>query len=85
SILDERYLLFVSNSLFLATSAAIITMTLAIAIGYCARLYPGKSAEITKTIAGLGYAIPGGVIAVGVFFPFALFDNTLDAYMRENW
>ncbi|MEO1747866.1 MAG: ABC transporter permease subunit, partial [Pseudomonadota bacterium] len=24
-------------------------------------------------------------IAVGVFFPFALFDNTLDAYMRENW
>ena len=82
---DQRYLHFIGNSLLLASSAAIITMILAIAVGYNARLYPGKTAEITKTIAGIGYAIPGGVIAVGVFVPFAMFDNTLDAYMRETW
>ncbi|MEO0544994.1 MAG: iron ABC transporter permease [Pseudomonadota bacterium] len=82
---DERYIRFISNSLFLATSAAVITMLFAIVVGYNARLFPGKPAEVTKTLAGLGYAIPGGVIAVGVFVPFALFDNTLDAYMRENW
>ena len=36
-------------------------------------------------IAGLGYAIPGAVIAVGVLLPFAHFDNALDAWMRANF
>ena len=35
-------------------------------------------------IAGLGYAIPGAVIAVGVLLPFAL-DNALDAWMRATF
>ena len=78
-----RYVLFISNSLLLASTAAIVTVMLAVAVGYRSRLYPGRAAEVTKTIAGLGYAIPGGVIAVGVFIPFATFDNMLDAYLRE--
>jgi len=32
----------------------------------------------------LGYAVPGGVIAVGLLVPFATFDNWLDARM-EDW
>ncbi|MEL6920405.1 MAG: iron ABC transporter permease [Pseudomonadota bacterium] len=80
-----RYLIFITNSLTLASLAAILTMLLAIAVGCRARMYPGKASETTKTIAGLGYAIPGGVIAVGVFIPFAAFDNAVDAYMRVNF
>ncbi|MEN0001309.1 MAG: iron ABC transporter permease [Pseudomonadota bacterium] len=81
----ERYIMFISNSLLLASTAACVTVCLAIAVGYRARINPGKAAEFTKTIAGLGYAIPGSVIAVGVFIPFASFDNAFDAYMREAW
>src|SRR3546814_15581926 len=36
-------------------------------------------------IAGLGYAVPGSVIAVGVLIPFTLFDNTLDSWMRSTF
>jgi hypothetical protein len=36
-------------------------------------------------IAGIGYAVPGGVIAVGLLFPFAAFDNALDAFMEANF
>jgi iron(III) transport system permease protein len=36
-------------------------------------------------IAGLGYAIPGAVIAVGVLLPFARLDNALDAWMRASF
>src|SRR3546814_4752919 len=36
-------------------------------------------------IAGLGYAVPGSVIAVGVLIPFTLFDTTLDSWMRSTF
>jgi iron(III) transport system permease protein len=36
-------------------------------------------------VGRLGYAVPGGVIAVGLFVPFAAFDNALDGVMRETF
>ena len=36
-------------------------------------------------VSRLGYAVPGGVIAVGLMVPFAAFDNALDAWMRANF
>jgi iron(III) transport system permease protein len=35
-------------------------------------------------VAGMGYAVPGTVIAVGVMLPFAWLDNTVDAWSREH-
>jgi iron(III) transport system permease protein len=35
-------------------------------------------------VAGLGYAIPGSVIAVGTLVPLGLFDNALDGWMRAH-
>ena len=34
--------------------------------------------------AGLGYAVPGGVIAVGLLVPFAALDNLIDAWARGH-
>ena len=34
--------------------------------------------------AGLGYAVPGGVIAVGLLVPFAGLDNLIDAWARAR-
>jgi iron(III) transport system permease protein len=36
-------------------------------------------------IAGLGYAIPGTVIAIGVIIPFAWLDNSIDSWMRSQF
>lgn len=73
------------NSLSLATLAALLVVISAIAVTYGLRLRPSPVMRVAARIAGLGYAIPGAVIAVGVLIPFAHFDNALDGWMRANF
>ncbi len=85
SLLTDRYLRFLRNSLILAAIAAGITVTLAVILGFNARLHPTPAAKSAMRVAGLGYAVPGGVIAVGLLVPFAAFDNALDAFMEARF
>lgn len=71
-----------ANSLTLAATAALLAVLLAALIAYGKRLYPVASVRFSARVAGLGYAVPGTVIAVGVLIPFAWIDNRLDALMR---
>lgn len=84
-LFSPRYLAFLQHSLTLASIAALLTVGAAIAMGFNARLRPTRGAQTAMRIASIGYAVPGGVIAVGLLFPFAGFDNALDAFMRENF
>jgi iron(III) transport system permease protein len=79
------FLELASNSFGLAALAALITAAFALVVGYGLRLRPTPLMRASARIAGLGYAIPGAVIAVGVLLPFARFDNALDAWMRANF
>ena len=85
SVFDPRYIAFAGNSLLLATLGAAATVTAALLIGYAVRLSPGPTARIAALLAGLGYAIPGAVIAVGLLVPLAGFDNALDTWMRASF
>jgi len=73
------------NSLMLAGVTAIIAVTIALVLSYSRRLLGGKTVRSSVQLVSMGYAIPGAVIAVGVMIPFAWFDNTLDAFMRETF
>mmetsp|Transcript_23540 Transcript_23540/g.41598 ORF Transcript_23540/g.41598 Transcript_23540/m.41598 type:complete len:519 (+) Transcript_23540:5327-6883(+) len=84
-LFSPRYLGFVQNSLVLASTAAILTVMAAIALGFFQRMQPGRASSSATYIARLGYAVPGGVIAVGLLVPFAAFDNALDAWMRATF
>ncbi|WP_184010611.1 ABC transporter permease [Rubricella aquisinus] len=83
SLTSRRYIAFMTNSLTLAAIASVVTVAGAILIGFRARLMPGRRSRGLVMAASLGYAVPGGVIAIGLMVPFALFDNALDAWMRE--
>ena len=72
------------NSLGLAAGAALLALLLALLLGYGRRLYPARSVQSAVRVAGLGYAVPGTVIAVGVLIPFAWIDNSIDAWMRAS-
>jgi iron(III) transport system permease protein len=74
-----------ANSFGLAALAAVVTAAVALVVGYGLRLRPTAAMRASARIAGLGYAIPGAVIAVGVLLPFARFDNALDAWMRAHF
>ncbi|MDO9318914.1 MAG: iron ABC transporter permease [Gammaproteobacteria bacterium] len=81
---DSFFTLFM-NSLELASITAIIALLLGVFITYSKRLRPTLPLRGIVRVMGLGYAIPGTVIAVGVLIPFAWFDNTLDGWMREHF
>jgi len=83
-IFSPRYIRFIQNSLLLASVAALVTVGAAILLGTFNRVLSGKTAITTLFIGRLGYAVPGGVIAVGLLVPFARFDNWLDDQM-EAW
>ncbi|SDY10355.1 ABC transporter permease [Citreimonas salinaria] len=84
-LLSERYIGFVRNSLVLAAAAALVTVGAANLLGSYHRLRQGRLSAGAIYIARLGYAVPGGVIAVGLLVPFAGFDNALDAWMRQTF
>ncbi|NNE53140.1 MAG: iron ABC transporter permease [Sulfitobacter sp.] len=84
-LLSPRYLGFIRNSVTLAGIAAGVTVVAAICVGFYKRLHPGQLSSGSAYVARLGYAVPGGVIAVGLLVPFAAFDNAFDAWMRATF
>lgn len=84
-VIDARFFTLVWNSVSLAAVAAILAVSIALLLGYGKRLRKTKTISTSVNIASMGYAVPGTVIAVGVMVPFAWFDNTLDAWMRNTF
>ena len=85
NLLSARYLGFIKNSATLASIAAVVTVLAAISVGFFQRMRGDRVAQSAAYVARLGYAVPGGVIAVGLMVPFAAFDNALDAWMRATF
>ena len=85
SLLTRRYRGFMANSLTLAGIGAAVTMVGATLIGTLSRLRRSAATRGMTMLAGIGYAVPGGVIAVGLLVPFARLDNALDAWMRDSF
>jgi iron(III) transport system permease protein len=82
-LLGAMFFRLAANSFSLAAIAAVLTATLALVVAYGLRLRPNPLIRASARVAGMGYAIPGAVIAVGVLIPFARLDNTGDAWMRD--
>ncbi|MDQ1078902.1 iron ABC transporter permease [Pseudoroseomonas cervicalis] len=80
-----NFLPFARNSLLLAGTTALLGVALAALLGWGVRLYPTPWSRLANRLAGLGYAVPGSVIAVGTLVPFGLLDNALDAWLRARF
>jgi iron(III) transport system permease protein len=85
--LDRRFVTLIVHTLLLAGGASLLALLLALFLSYGKRLHASWPVTLAVRVAGMGYAIPGTVIAVGVMIPFAAFDNALDQWMRDqfNW
>ncbi len=73
----ERFLTLSRNSFVLAGATAAIGVLLALLLAYGARLAKNSLASGLNRLVGLGYAVPGAVIAVGVLIPVTRLDNWL--------
>lgn len=72
------------NSFMLSAIAAIGTIFLGLILAYGKRLVKAPSVQKAVRLSGLGYAMPGAVLAVGVIIPLAAFDNAVDR-LFESW
>lgn len=82
---DARFLSLTLNSLSLAGGAALLALVAALLLAYAQRLAPKSLVRSSVRLAGMGYAVPGAVIAIGVMIPFAWLDNRLDDWMRATF
>ena len=77
--LDARYIGFVMHSIGLAALAAFVVYVLALLLSWNEYRYRDRQAHFVVQLASVGYAVPGSVLAVGVFVCVAWLDNRLIA------
>ena len=73
----ERFVHLARNSFSLAAVTATLAVGLAVLLAYAARMNRGRLPRLLNRVVGLGYAVPGSVIAVGVLIPVTRLDNWL--------
>ncbi|VVE01636.1 Sulfate transport system permease protein CysW [Pandoraea iniqua] len=73
----SRYGEWVYNTVRLAGAAAFVASLFAIVLGYAQRQAPGRATRAAVRLVGVGYAIPGAVIALGILTPVLRLDTWL--------
>jgi iron(III) transport system permease protein len=74
--IDRRYLDLMWHTLLLGVAAALLTVTLALLLAF-GRRFAGPKLRSFYDLGGLGYALPGSVLAVGIMLSFAYLDKQL--------
>ena len=80
-----RFAALARNSFVVSALTALLAVMLALLVAYARRLDRGVLARATHALSGMGYALPGSVIAVGVLIPVARLDNLLAQWLRQSF
>ncbi len=84
-VIDSAFLTLIWHSVLLAGLAAVIATALALFMAYGKRQTASTFTRLAVNMSGMGYAIPGTVIAVGVMLPLAWVDKMVDSYFRSHF
>ncbi|MCB1521028.1 MAG: iron ABC transporter permease [Hyphomicrobiaceae bacterium] len=82
---ERGFLAATVNSLVLAAVTATLAVLVALVLAYAKRIDPNPFTRAAVRMSGLGYAIPGTVLALGLLIPLAGFDNAVDSFMRRTF
>lgn len=80
--LEQGFWRAAGNSIVLAALAAAAAVALGVLIAYASRVASNAFTRPAVRLAGLGYALPGTVLALGLLIPLAALDNRVDALVR---
>ncbi|EIJ43940.1 ABC-type Fe3+ transport system, permease component [Beggiatoa alba B18LD] len=82
--LDYRYINLLTNTLLLGVIAASLTVFSALLLGFSQHTQrKSRSIRFAVSVATMGYALPGSVLAVGVMLSFVWMDNQLQAFFTS--
>ncbi len=79
----SRFVQLAGNSFTLAALTALLAVGFAVLLAYAARLSSSHWPQWMNRIVGLGYSVPGSVIAVGVLIPVTRLDNWLAGWITS--
>jgi iron(III) transport system permease protein len=79
AVLDARYPRFLLDTVALAAGSAVLTVAAAVVVAYGVRLGRRRVMDALARVAGMGYALPGSVVAVGVLGVLAGVDRVAAA------
>lgn len=79
-MVDLAFLRYAANSVTLALVTAAIAVVVALCLAYTQRIQPSRMLNRAIRVAGLGYAVPGAVIAVGVLLVATRADRLIDSW-----
>ncbi|MEO7152835.1 MAG: iron ABC transporter permease, partial [Burkholderiaceae bacterium] len=80
-----RFVGLARNSLLVSSLTALLAVGCALLVAYGRRLDPRPVSRLAHWTAGMGYALPGSVIAVGVLIPVARLDNALVQWLAASF
>jgi iron(III) transport system permease protein len=82
--LGGRFFRLARNSFTLAALSAALAVLLSVLLAYAARMSRSRWPASLNRVVGLGYAVPGSVIAVGVLIPVTRLDVWLAAAIESS-
>jgi iron(III) transport system permease protein len=72
-----------ANTFLLALIASVLAATLAVLVAYGRRVWPGKVMTVALKLSGLGYALPGFVVAIGLLVPLTWLDWQINGLVGD--
>ncbi len=81
--IDSQFLAWAWNSLSLGGLTALLAVAIGLLLAYGLRQRSNRLLAGLSRLAGMGYALPGTVIAVGAIIPLAAFDRGLAGLLGE--
>lgn len=85
SLISARYVTLTLNSVTLAATTAVLAVIVAVLLSYAVRVSKSQLTSGAVLISGLGYAIPGSIVAVGILIPVASLDNAISAWSEARF
>lgn len=71
------------QTLFLGIGAALLICSCAVLLSYVKRISPGPVNTLLCKVSTVGYALPGTVLAVGIFLPVAWVDGVIQGAVQS--
>ncbi|HRD78842.1 MAG TPA: iron ABC transporter permease, partial [Hyphomicrobiaceae bacterium] len=81
---DSAFWIAAMHSFFLAGLAAMAAVLLAVVISYSRRVAANGFTRPAARLAGLGYALPGTVLALGLLVALATLDTAIHAFAKST-
>lgn len=85
SAFNETFYELSFNSFKLAFITSVIALLFALPIVYSSRIQKGFFPKFLVKLGGMGYAIPGAVVAIGVMIPYYSIHNQLMEWFPDNY